>query len=125
MPYTLKETSLAEKYITDQVYDPGTSVQIGGSNEVTQSAFHGRAIGVVVAEPAYMMNSDLEGGTYIAIKGRVPCKVYGPISKGDGLVGHNFGHAISINVDGDPLLIFAMALEDFNDTEGIIEIMVL
>jgi len=122
---TAQYADLAEKYLADQEYDPGTVMMIGGSAEVTQSGFAARAIGVVSTNPAYMMNSELQGGTYIALKGRVPVKVYGPISKGDDLVAHNFGHAISINVDGDPTKVFAVALEDFNDTEGVIEALIL
>ena len=43
-------------------------------------------IGVVSKNPAYMMNSELEGGTYIALKGRVPIRVIGNVSKGQPLV---------------------------------------
>jgi hypothetical protein len=122
---TARYADLAEKYLADKDYEPGTVMMIGGPAEVTQSGFAARAIGVVSTNPAYMMNSELQGGTYIALKGRVPVKVYGPISKGDDLVAHNFGHAISINVDGDPTKVFAVALEDFNDTEGVIEALIL
>ena len=33
-----------------------------------------------------MMNSELAGGTYIALKGRVPVKVTGPVHKGNALI---------------------------------------
>jgi hypothetical protein len=33
-----------------------------------------------------MMNADLEGGTYVALKGRVPIRVVGSVSKGHPLV---------------------------------------
>jgi hypothetical protein len=58
-----------------------------------------------------MMNKDLEGGTYIALKGRVPVKVYGPVNKGDELVAGNNGCAVK----GENK-VFAMALESSNDT---------
>jgi hypothetical protein len=38
-----------------------------------------------------MMNAGLEGGTYIALKGRVPVKVIGPVKKGDTLLAANDG----------------------------------
>ena len=77
---------LAEKYLADADYDVGTVVMIGGEKEVTAGQVGFRAIGAVSAHPAYMMNSELEGGTYIALKGRVPVKVIGNIIKGQRLV---------------------------------------
>ncbi len=55
------------------------------------------AIGVVSANPAYMMNSALEGGTYIALKGRVPVKIIGPVRKGDALIPAEAGAAKADN----------------------------
>jgi hypothetical protein len=77
---------LAEKYLADADYEVGTVVMIGGEKEVTAGQVGFRAIGAVSANPAYMMNSELEGGTYIALKGRVPVKVIGNIIKGQRLV---------------------------------------
>jgi len=60
---------LAEKYLADAEYEIGTVMVVGGEKEVTAStAFGQRAIGVVSGSPAYMMNSELEGGTYVALK---------------------------------------------------------
>jgi hypothetical protein len=61
---------LAEKYLADADYEVGTVVMIGGEKEVTAAQVGFRAVGVVSANPAYMMNSELEGGTYIALKGQ-------------------------------------------------------
>ena len=72
---------LAEKYLADADYETGTVVIVGGDKEVTASTWGQRAVGVVSANPAYMMNSELEGGTYIALKGRVPVKVIGVVRK--------------------------------------------
>lgn len=77
---------LAEKYLADSDYPIGTLMCVGGEKEVTQSYLASRPIGVVSKNPAYMMNSDLEGGTYVALKGRVPIRVIGSISKGQPLV---------------------------------------
>ena len=79
---------LAEKYIPDAEYGPGTVLMFGGDQEVTianEYATH-RVAGVVSTDPAYMMNSDLEGGVYIALAGRVPCNVFGTCEKGDLMV---------------------------------------
>jgi len=122
---------LAEKYLADKEYEPGTVISVGGSAEVRASVWGERPIGVVSTNPAYMMNSELVGGTYIALKGRVPCKVTQPVNKGDQLLATNGGLAISIqNIDDTAvtsLYPFAIALEDFDgSTEtGVIEVVVL
>jgi hypothetical protein len=76
---------LAENYETDDDYAVGTVVMIGGSREVTASSFGKRAIGVVSENPAYLMN-DQEEGVAVALQGRVPCRVLGPVVKGDRVV---------------------------------------
>ena len=106
---------LAEKYLTDAEYDVGTVVSVGGDAEVTASKFGDRAIGVVSISPAFMMNSDLEDGTYIALKGRVPVKVIGSISKGDRLIAADNGQAIKATFHQHSE-VFAIALESNNDT---------
>jgi len=103
---------LAEKYLADQEYDIGTVIVVGGTAEVTASSYGELAIGVVSANPAFMMNKDLEGGTYIALKGRVPVKVNGAVKKGDRLVAGDCGYA---QVAEDRLDIFAVALESSDD----------
>jgi hypothetical protein len=107
---------LAEKYLADAEYEIGTVVVIGGEKEVTACSIGERAVGVVSANPAYMMNSELEGGTYIALKGRVPVKVKGKVKKGFILVAGTDG--IAMPGAGDSLAGFAVALED-SDEEGV------
>jgi hypothetical protein len=104
---------LAEKYLTDQAYEAGTVVMIGGDKEVTACQMGFRAIGVVSTNPAFMMNMDLVGGTYIALKGRVPVKVIGKINKGDRLVaGPNGAAQYSESTQN----MFGIALESSVDT---------
>lgn len=115
---------LAEKYLADNEYEVGTVVMIGGEKEVTAADVNTRAVGVVSANPAYMMNSELQGGTYIALKGRVPCKVYGAIRKGDRLVAGPRGAAIAAH--GNYANVFAVALESTgSDSITVIEALVL
>jgi hypothetical protein len=115
---------LAEKYLADQEYEVGTVVMIGGEKEVTAADVNTRAVGVVSANPAYMMNSELQGGTYIALKGRVPCKVYGSVRKGDRLVAGPRGAAIAAH--GNYANVFAVALESTgSDNISVIEALVL
>jgi hypothetical protein len=115
---------LAEKYLTDKEYEAGTVVCVGGEKEVTASSWGKRAIGVVSTNPAFMMNKDLEGGTYIALKGRVPIKVIGRIHKGDNLIAANDGCAgAAVHHSTE---VFAIALESSDDNGiKIIEALVL
>ena len=103
---------LAEKYLADQEYEVGTVVVVGGEAEVTASSYGELAIGVVSENPAFMMNKDLEGGIYIALKGRVPVKVSGKVKKGDRFVAGNNGVA---QVATDRLDVFAISLESSDD----------
>jgi hypothetical protein len=105
---------LAEKYLADAEYQAGTVVMIGGEKEVTACAWGKRAIGVVSTNPAFMMNKDLEGGTYIALKGRVPVKVIGSVKKGDDLIATNHGMAMMSVPHANG--VFAVALESSDDT---------
>ena len=103
---------LAEKYLADQEYEVGTVVVVGGAAEVTACSYGELAIGVVSENPAFMMNKDLEGGTYIALKGRVPVKVNGAVKKGDRLTAGDWGCA---QVAADRLDVFAISLESSDD----------
>ena len=78
---------LAEIYTSDEDYEPGTVLIFGGDKEVTTTnimADH-RVAGVVSTNPAHLMNSDADG-IAVALRGRVPCKIDGPIRKGDIIV---------------------------------------
>ena len=81
---------LAENYLADAQYEPGTVLVLGGDEEVTVVGEKGsrRVVGVVTTNPAHLMNSALEGDNVvgIALQGRVPCKVLGRVQKGDLLV---------------------------------------
>jgi regulator of RNase E activity RraA len=111
---TARFADLAEKYLADAEYSPGTVMIIGGEKEVTASSWGKRAIGAVSTNPAYMMNSELEGGTYVALKGRVPVKVIGAVKKGDNLIAANDGCAsVGVHHSSD---VFAIALESSNDS---------
>ena len=118
---------LAEKYLADAAYAPGTVLMFGGDKEVTQCAHDmcTRVAGVVSTTPAYLMNSGLEGEhtVELALTGRVPTKVRGPIQKGDLMVSAGDGHA---RAEGLPQVgtVIGKALEDFNGDAGVIEVVV-
>ena len=94
---------LAERYEADTIYELGTVVILGGEKEVTITSKFAdtRVAGIVSKNPAYMMNSSAgndETHPYIALKGRVPCKVTGKIDKGDLIVtSSNPGYGCSSN----------------------------
>lgn len=117
---------LAEKYLADKEYEPGTVVSVceHEDHEVEACNWGQRAIGVVSTNPAFMMNKDLEGGTYVALKGRVPCKITGAVRKGQRLIAGNNGTAVAaVPHAGD---VFAIALESSNESDvKIIEVLVL
>jgi hypothetical protein len=123
---TAQYADLAEMYVTDKKYDTGTVVAVGGEKEVTACSTNSIAIGVVSAKPAFLMNEKLPGQA-IALKGRVPVKVSGPVTKGAGLIAGNDGTAITTYHAGncpDSLpaaaflqRTFAVSMEDNDDPE--------
>ena len=118
---------LAEKYVADAEYAPGTVLMFGGDKEVTQCVHDmcSRVAGVVSTNPAYLMNSGLEGEhtVELALTGRVPTKVRGPIRKGDLIVSAGDGHA---RAETSPQVgtVIGKALEDFDGDAGVIEVVV-
>ena len=75
---------LAEKYEADAEYKPGTLVMFGGEKEITV-AHNGHVNGVISTNPALRLNYNAEG-LYVALSGRVPVAVAGPISKFDRII---------------------------------------
>jgi len=118
---------LAEKYVADAEYAPGTVVEFGGSNEVTvcNSDACTRVAGVVSTNPSYIMNAGLddEHVATVALTGRVPTMVVGPVRKGDMMVSADLGRA---RAEADPKVgtVIGKALEDFEGGEGTIEVVV-
>lgn len=107
---------LAEKYIADQIYDPGTVVIFGGSEEITTTNKLGdtRVAGVISTDPAYLMNMT-STGLPVALRGKVPVKIIGQVCKGDLLVtSDTLGHGTSVGFRTDyaPNAVFAKSLVD-------------
>jgi hypothetical protein len=123
---------LAENYVADQPYEPGTVVMFGGDAEVTCATAQTTAVaGIISTNPAYLMNSSLTGPNVVAVAftGRVPCKVYGPVAKGDLMVAGPVGTAQSANyvyydpntTTGQPAVgsIIGKAIQDYDGSNGI------
>lgn len=118
---------VAENYLADADYAPGTVLHFGGDQEVSQCNIDHctRIAGVVSTNPAYIMNDSLEGAhvVSVALLGRVPCKVTGSVARGDMMVSAGNGFA---RAEANPKLgsVIGKALENFTGDEGVIEVVV-
>lgn len=117
---------LAEKYIADCELAPGMVTVFGGDEEITltnQYADH-RFAGIVSAAPAFIMNEDADGYD-IALTGRVPCRVKGPVAKGDVLTTSSIAGAAEKLDPKDfvPGCVIGKAMEDWDgETVKMIEV---
>ena len=84
---TAQYADLAENYAADADYAPGTVVIFGGEQEITISTdvADERVAGAISTEPAHLMNAEM-AGLPVALRGRIPINVIGPVTKGDSLV---------------------------------------
>lgn len=118
---------LAEWYSADKIYEPGTVVDFGGSHEVTLSNgdSSNAVAGVISTNPAYSMNSAItaEFPVAVALTGRVPTKVIGPVKKGQMLVSAGNGYA---RVENNPRVgtVIGKSLENFDGSSGVIEVVI-
>jgi len=90
---TLQATyaDLAERFESDAIYVPGTIVAIGGDKEITQttSANDQDVLGVVSTDPAFLLNAKAgfnETHPPVALAGRIPTRIIGPVTKGQRIV---------------------------------------
>ena len=128
---TAKYADLAERYAADAVYEEGTVVSFGGNMEVTASHGYGsmKIAGVVSMKPAFAMNEDAGSNDthpYVALQGRVPCKVMGDVSKGDILVASDeSGFATKwMDADSDPRMTAYIGIAISDAVDGMVEVKV-
>jgi hypothetical protein len=118
---------LAECYLGDAYYVPGTVVSFGGPAEITFCDVDQdpAVAGVVSTKPAYSMNTGLTGEhvVSVALVGRVPCEVQGPVVKGALMVAAGNGRARA-QLNPPVGTIIGKALESFDGDIGTIEIVV-
>lgn len=114
---------LAERFEADQVYEPGTVVQWGGTKEITavQDDLSTEVFGVISVNAAYLMNSSAgSDATHpaVALHGRVPVRVIGKVKKHDRLVSAGNGLARAANNHEIlPFTVIGRALENKNSDE--------
>jgi len=95
---TAQYADLAERFEADNVYSPGTVVELGGTKEITRAVqeLSESVFGVISTAAAYLMNSNAGSNTThpaVAVSGRVPVRVIGQVKKGDRLVSAGNGLA--------------------------------
>ena len=122
---------LAERYAADREYPVGTVVVFGGDKEITttNTKMDTAVAGVISANPAFRMNCEAgEDAThpYVALAGRVPCRVAGKIKKGNIMVTSGIpGVAVAAVGDIKVGSMIGKALEDYDsDHIGTIEVAV-
>lgn len=118
---------LAERFEADAYYEPGTVLTMGGPAEVTiaDEELSEEVFGVVSTRAAYLMNSQAGSDQThppVAVSGRVPVKVIGPVRKGERLVSAGRGMARAANRNEiTPFNVIGRALENkLDDGEGTI-----
>ena len=128
---TAKYADLAERYSADAVYEEGTVVMFGGDMEVTASHGYGsmKIAGVVSMKPAFAMNEEAGSNDthpYIALQGRVPCKVMGDVSKGDILVASDESGVATkwMDADSDPRMTAYIGIAISDAVDGMVEVKV-
>ncbi len=121
---------VAERYEADAPLAAGDVVELGGAKEVTKStsAYSQTVFGVVSTNPAFMMNKAAGSDTthpYIAMVGRVPVKVLGPVTKGQRLVSSDtpgVARAVDVSAGLNVYMVIGRALESkTSDGVGLIE----
>lgn len=117
---------LAENYESDSDYEPGTVLVFGDVTEVTVSNKENdtRVAGIVSTNPAYLMNSTLDG-VAVALTGRVPCKVTGTVRRGDLMVSSSIPGVAMTNNSPSIGTVIGKALGNHSgDGVGVIEVVV-
>jgi hypothetical protein len=95
---------VAERFAADEIYTPGTVVELGGSAEITmvRTDASNNVFGVISTRPAFTMNGGAgENDTHppVAMTGRVPVRVTGAVRKGDRLISAGDGIARSARTE--------------------------
>ena len=128
---------LAERYEAEKEYEPGTVVRLGGSKEITETHIQcdPDIFGVISTAPGFSMNAqagDDKTHPFVAMTGRVNCKVVGEVKKGQRLVSSDIpGVAMALDdkalKDIHSFAIIGRSLVDWrgrNDVINLIEIVV-
>lgn len=118
-------SDIAEYYEADKNYAPGTVVALGGDKEITETKFVGdtEVFGIISTNPAFVLNSGKKGLYLpVALVGRVPCRVVGPVRKGQRLVSSEVpGVARAMGMVSDGVIARSLENSDEQD-ERLVEV---
>ena len=114
---------VAERFAADAPMAEGAVVMLGGAQEITEvtSDLSDQVFGVISTQPAYAMNAlagNSESHPYVAMTGRTPVRVTGPVAKGQRLVTSSVkgtARAVSNTDSINPFHVIGRALEDKTD----------
>lgn len=125
--YRALSADIAEFYDADDYIAPGTLVCFGGEKEITKATDVVNA--VVSTNPAYILNDNvnMEFPTLLAMSGRIPVRVKGPVHKFDKIILSNeAGIAVAVDKDTESCYnIIGRALEDnLQEEEKLVECVV-
>ena len=94
---------MAEIYRSDMELLPGNLIKLGGNKEITKTTaeYDDGIFGIISTQPGFLLNSraKLEENAYpVALKGRVPCIVKGPVHQGQRIVASDIA-GVGMGVD--------------------------
>lgn len=113
---------MAEIYRSDTELLPGHLVVLGGTSEITKTsrAFDDQIFGVISTAPGFLLNAKdkLKELAYpVALKGRVPCLISGPVRQGQRIVASDIA-GVGMAVDHfDPAAIIGRAIGHKDDRD--------
>jgi hypothetical protein len=115
---TATYADLAERFSADDIYEPGTVVELGGEAEITAVKYElsEDVFGVISDNMAFLMNNgagDNDTHPAVAMTGRVRVKTLGTVRKGQRLVSAGEGYARAANNgESTAFNVIGRALED-------------
>lgn len=128
---TATYADLAERFESDQAYEPGTVVELGGPAEITAVKYElsEDVFGVVSDNMAFLMNNGAgDDNTHpaVAMTGRVRVKCKGQVRKGQRLVSAGEGYArAAVEGEATAFNVIGRALADkTTDDMGVVEAIV-
>ncbi len=121
---------MAEIYKSDTELLPGNLVVLGGASEITKTnrAFDDQIFGVISTAPGFLLNAKEKMKEFaypVALKGRVPCLVNGPVRKGQRIVSSDIAGVGMATDQFDAATIIGRAIGEKNDGGvGLVEVAV-
>ena len=121
---------MAEIYKSDTELLPGNLVVLGGASEITKTsrAFDDQIFGVISTAPGFLLNSKMklhELAYPVALKGRVPCLIDGPVRKGQRIVASDIAGVGMATDQFDAATIIGRAIgQKESDGVGLVEVAV-